>query len=99
MHLSRDCPYPRLYKSSLTIVYRVAFDGHPLSALVGRFPDFRYWIYGVIQLSTLSRFKHMFMVDGVANVYCRRDLCRPLWFVLANLDEAFAGVLSPLGIY
>jgi len=79
-------------------MYRAAFDSYPLSVLAGGFPDFRYWIYGVIQLSTLSRFKHMFVVDGAANVYCRKDLCRPLCFVIANLDKASARVLSPLGI-
>jgi len=98
MHLSKGCPYPCLYKFSPTIVYHSTFDGHLLSALAGGFLDFRYWIYGVIQLSTLSMLRHMCVVDGAANVYCRRDLCCPLCLVLANLDKAFARVLSPLGI-
>jgi len=49
-------------------------------------------------LSFLSKFRHMFVVEGAANVCCRRDLCRPFCFVLANLDKASARVLSPLGI-
>jgi len=44
-HLSNGCPYPRLYSSSPTIVYRAAFVSHPLSILGGRLPILRYWMY------------------------------------------------------
>jgi len=98
MHLSRGYPYLHLYKSSSIIAYRVAFDGHPLLTFVRRFPDFRYWMYEVIQLSVFPRFRQMIVVDGADSVCCRRDLCQPLCFVLANLDNVFAGSLSPLSI-
>ena len=73
--LEQRCPYPRLYKSSPIIVYRAAFDGHPLLAFVGRFLVFKYWIYEVVQLSVWPRLRQMFFVDGVDNVCCRLDLC------------------------
>ena len=49
-------------------------------------------------MSALSKFSHMFVVEGIANVCCRRDLCHPLCFILANLDRVSARVLFPLGI-
>jgi len=79
MHLSKGCSYPRLYKLSPTIMYCAAFDGHPLSIVAGRFPDFRYWIYEVIQLLAVPRFMNMFIVDGADSVCCRRDLYLLTW--------------------
>jgi len=97
-HLSKGCPYPRLYNSSPIIVYRAAFASYPLSVLGERLPILRYWMCGAVQLSVWPRLRQMFVVDGADNICCRRDLCLPLSLVLASLDNTFARTFYPLGM-
>jgi len=40
----------------------------------------------------------MFVVDGVDNVYCERDLCRLFSLVLASLDSMLTLTFSLLGM-
>jgi len=40
----------------------------------------------------------VFLVEGVASVYCNKDLYLSFCFVLATFDRAFARMLSPFGM-
>jgi len=53
-------------------------------------------MYGVVQFLVWSRFRHMFVIDGVDNVCCRRDLCLLFSLMLGSLDRISALTFSLL---
>jgi len=97
-HLSSGWPYPRLYMSSPIIVYLVALASQPLLVLGRGLPILRYWMYGVVQFSVLSRLRQMFVIHGPDKVCCRRDLCLLFNLVLSSLDRISTLTFSLLGM-